>query len=878
HRLVPCDTGTIFMLQPDGSVRVRRWTEGQMEDFRTVAEEHMPEFRTSQILRENGQPLVINDCATDPRWVTMQDHRPIQSWLGAPLIHRGEFFGELNLDSKRPHNFSQGDAVLVHALATQVAAALYGARQFEAEQRRAQRMQALNELYAAIGHLDLDAVLEVLYQRISDLMDTRSFYVALYEAEPHQIRLTGAYERGERVPDISQDANLGLTGQVLKSRQSIIIHDLAAEGLPDGAIVQGDTPRSLVMIPLFTQDEIVGVLSVQSDQPHAYTPGDLGTLELMAGAIATAVRNAQLYDQTVARLAALETLHQIDLQLTNVQDPHAIVLLTIQAVRELFQPTEVQVCLCHELPWPPRLWTGGAAGAIRVRDCPDCVTPPAGSLAAYIMQTHERVMVADLNQQPELQATFDTPWPVGAMIAYPIYRGAQLFGILTLLYDQPHFFRQDMLRTLGLLASQAAAALDSARHTLTLSRRLAEVSALQELARRVSACQSLDSILHTVVQAIRDVYGCKSASLALLEPDEQVVLLQASVGIAPELLERARFEVGEYVAGQVVQTGQAIYVPDTHADPNFRQIDPSIRSMLTVPLKVQDRVIGALSIDSAQVSAFDHEHERVLTIAGNQIAATIETVRRTRELAEANTKLKAQDQLREELVIQVSHDLRSPLSLVQGYAGLLYDGAFGPVNEKQDEILRSMEQRSDSIKQLTEDIIATHPIDRSSLALIPLDIAHMSRQAVRDAGILYADNDVPITFAADVLDGQHYIEGDVHRLNRVFDNLISNAVKFSPDGGTITIRTRRDPDQRRMLVSIIDQGIGISAAKLPHIFERFFRGDKAFRDRFKGTGVGLFNTWQIIAAHNGAIWADSDDGQGSTFTFALPLAEGFDEH
>lgn len=869
HRLIACDTSTISIVIQNGAIRVRRGREGKMHEVRTLVQERTPEYETIRILRETGRPLLIDDCSTDPRWTVLPNHRTIGSWLGVPLIRHDEFFGELNLDSAQARAFTPQDADLMHALATLISAVLYNARQYEEQQRRARRFQALNDLHNAINHLDLASMLEVLYRRISSLMDTSSFYVALYDSEPGQVRLTGAYERGLPDPDVIQSADEGLTGRVLRTRQSLIIHNVEEEGLPDGAIITGEQPLSLALIPLLTQDEVVGVLSVQSYRPNAYTPDDLAMLEIMAGAIATAVRNAQLYDQTLSRLASLEMLHQLDLQLTNVQDPNTIAPLVIQAMQILFRPTEARVCLCNELPWPPQSWLAQGLEEPRSHECASCLTPPPGSLTEYVFQQGRPVIEGNLDNTPARQAEFEVAWPVRAVAAYPIQRGDHRFGMLMLLYDEPHFFRRDMLRTLELLCSQAAAALENARHTLAISRRLDEVSALQELARQVSASQSLDDILHTVVQTVRNIYQCKSASIALLDAQTQTVVVQASVGIDQRYLENARFEVGEYVAGLVVQTGQVIYVPDTYADPNFRRVDPGIRSMLTVPLTVQDRVIGTLSIDSAQPDAFTHEHERVLTIAGSQIAATIETVRRTAELAHANARLKAQDELRADLLIQVSHDLRSPLGLIQGYAGLMKEQAFGPVTPKQADILKMLETRSDSIKQLTEDILATKPIDRTMLSLIPLDITRFSEQAIHDARIVFAESG--ITFETDLAEGAFYVEADYHRLYRVYDNLISNAIKFSPNGGAVTLSTRYEPAHQRILVSIRDQGIGISEDKLPHIFERFFRGDRQFRERFKGTGVGLYNTRQIIEAHDGAIWVESQEGQGSTFTFALPL-------
>ena len=250
---------------------------------------------------------------------------------------------------------------------------------------------------------------------------------------------------------------------------------------------------------------------------------------------------------------------------------------------------------------------------------------------------------------------------------------------------------------------------------------------------------------------------------------------------------------------------------------------------MIVPLTVRGRVIGALGLDGSTPNAFSPEHERVLNIAGGQIAAAIETINllqqtreRANQLAVANASLEAQDALRRELVYQVSHDLRSPLQIVYGYADLMYNGELGPVTETQVEILRLMLKRTRSIERLTLDIMAAKPISYDMLELKPVNIAEMCRQAVQDAQMLHAEQS--FTFVSDVPPGDLLIEADYNRLSRVFDNLIGNAVKFSPEGGTITVHAEQERDSQRVLISIGDQGIGIPADQIPYIFERFFRG------------------------------------------------------
>jgi signal transduction histidine kinase len=355
--------------------------------------------------------------------------------------------------------------------------------------------------------------------------------------------------------------------------------------------------------------------------------------------------------------------------------------------------------------------------------------------------------------------------------------------------------------------------------------------------------------------------------------------MRAAVGLKEEHFKQARFALGEYVAGQVVATGEMIYVPDTYADPNFRIIDPDLRSLLAVPLTVQDRTIGTLSIDSAEPRAFTPDHERLLTIAGSQIAAAIETVRLLEEtrqhaeqLAAANAELAALDELRTKLLQDVSHELRSPLALVRGYAGLLRDAQLGDVTHEQVEALDIIDQRADLITKLIGDILAAEQISPKTLELGPVDIAQLCANAVE--GMRLVHHDAGVTFELDLQAEECWVHGDRNRLSQVLDNLLGNAAKFSPDGGMITVRARLTDDGKRVVVTVTDEGIGIAADRLPHLFERFYQGDRMVKHRFGGTGLGLYIVKQIIEAHGGTVSVESHEGEGSTFSFALTVGEG----
>lgn len=884
-RLVPSEGSTLLLLNARGELLMSRSYGRPIADFGPDVLDHLDEFPTLATILETCRPLLIANCDTDPRWTPLPGVAHIRSWLGVPLIVGGEVIGVLNLDSLQPDAFHPEDADLVYALGTQVAAAVWNARRYHEEQQRAARYQALSEVGQAISRLDLNGVLDVVHEKVAGMMDASVFFIGLYDPEAETVRLAGARERGQREPDIVISAQEGITGTVLRTSESIIVMDARTTPLPDETVIEGEVPLSLLMIPLVTPDETVGVLSVQSYQPHAYTDDDVMLLKTIAGTVASAIRNARLYDEAINRLDALEQLYEMGLQLSAVHDdPDLIAELTAVAVLKLFAPTRVQLLLWGgatggELPLT---WSGTNTIPYNAPRIQREFTTIITSIVDDVRHSRQPVILTAIHDQDEYQREFDLPWLVHAVAAYPIVHGSRQIGVVTLLYGEPHVFRRDMLRTLELLCLHAGTALANARQTIHLRRRLTEVTTLHELAHHVSRADVQDDMLQTVAETLREAYQCKSVSLNLLDDTGQEVITAAAAGLEPDHIDQGRFQVGEFVAGRVVETGRAIYVPDTYTSPGFRLVDPSVRSMMAVPLTVHGHTIGSLCIDAETAHAFNPEHERILTIAGGQIAAAIENIRllneardRAEELAVANAGLRALDELRRELVDQVTHDLRNPLSVIYGYAGLLNSGEAGPLTDEQKDMLDHIINRARSIEQLTHDILSSNQINREALNLSPLDLNAFCEQAVQDARIAYRrrNPDGPLGFAADLAPGVFEVEADSYRLRRVLDNLLGNATKFSVRGGTITLRTIPQPATHEIWVSIQDEGIGIPAERQPYLFERFYQGDLAIRKQFGGLGLGLYIVKLIVEAHCGRVWVESEAGVGSTFTFALPLLE-----
>lgn len=223
------------------------------------------------------------------------------------------------------------------------------------------------------------------------------------------------------------------------------------------------------------------------------------------------------------------------------------------------------------------------------------------------------------------------------------------------------------------------------------------------------------------------------------------------------------------------------------------------------------------------------------------------------------------------MIQNVSHELRTPLTLLKGYTELLETGALGPLTPEQEEALRIMHAQGDRLHFMVDRLLRLQSIQRSALQLTPLDVGAWLRAIVRSWEARAAA--AGISLKLDLDPELPEIQADADFLEQVVVNLLDNAVKFSPHGGTITVNARHSAmnGRKAVMISVADEGIGIPKDKLSRLFDRFFQVESGLTRRFGGIGIGLALCKAIVEVHGGEIWAESPGpGQGSTFYVRLP--------
>ncbi len=729
---------------------------------------------------------------------------------------------------------------------------------------------ALQAIGEAAAHRNLNDVLQFAEQTLGGLFPVDSFYVVRSDVETGLLELLHGSESGRTLAwPPGQFPSNGLVGWALSHRQPLLIRDAEQETLPVEPVIVGEVMRSLMLAPLFAEGEAVGVLSIQAYVPEAYTPEDLEFLILVGYQIGASLRNAWLNRQAADRLAILAALQVIAPQLTSVTSFEGLAQVVTGAVRELIRPDEVRLYVRDQLTTGLRFGAGiGVDGPLSLRR-----DPGPGSVV-LLVDAQGGVCVIDA-PEPDRIAVDDFDWLPAVLVGYPLSRSGVHYGVLLLLYREPHLVREHERRALSLMADQAAIAVENLQFSGSLIQRFEEVEALHALAQQVTEHLTSEDMLQMVVHKMREIFDCRACVVSLLDEERQDIRIEAAVGIKLEWRDRVRFRLGEGIVGRVIATGRPLYVPDVHADPSQLIFDPQVRSVLAVPVTFQGRVIGALNLDSTFPDAFTPDHERVLIIAAAQLAAALENARlyqaeidRSIKLADANQELQLQERLREELIQNLSHELRNPLTYIKGYVGLLQDHAMGPITDDQQEALRIIGDKAEVIQRLIADVVSLEQISAATLVREPVDVNALARQAVDALRVVYTNR--ALAFVSDILDEPFIVYGDRSRLNQAIDNLLGNAVKFTPDGGTVSLRTRLVDSGNAIEIAVSDTGIGIEPQYLARIFERFYQVKDPARTVSSGSGIGLAIVQRVIDAHQGSITVSSEHGKGSTFALRLP--------
>ena len=298
-------------------------------------------------------------------------------------------------------------------------------------------------------------------------------------------------------------------------------------------------------------------------------------------------------------------------------------------------------------------------------------------------------------------------------------------------------------------------------------------------------------------------------------------------------------------------------------------IGAGYRAALSVPLLREEQILGSLSLVRKAPGEFSPEVIEVLKTFATQSALAIQNARLFSEIADKSRQLEAASRHKSEFLANMSHELRTPLNAVIGFSEVLIQRMFGELNEKQDEYVKDIYASGQHLLSLINDILDLSKIEAGRMELEATDFDLPS--VIDNALILVRERAIRrgITLGRTIDEHLGILRGDERKIKQVLLNLLSNALKFTPEGGRIDVFPRlRDGAAE---IAVTDTGVGIAPADQEAVFEEFRQVGTADK-KAEGTGLGLALSRKFIELHGGRIWLKSQVAQGSTFTFTLPVS------
>ena len=404
-------------------------------------------------------------------------------------------------------------------------------------------------------------------------------------------------------------------------------------------------------------------------------------------------------------------------------------------------------------------------------------------------------------------------------------------------------------------------------------RKLRELEFLHEFAKLLTTARNWDELMRTIVDRTTDALDVEVCSVYLMERDSARLRLAATNGLDRDQIGSVTLAVGEGLTGTAAQAGKPIASPDVRVDPRFKWVpgfdQSQFVSMLSVPLPWNDSIIGVINVQAIESRTFSPEEVEFLVTIGAMLGGIIEKGRLQAEAEEQLETLTALDGARAELLAVVTHELRTPLAVVRAYLDLLADAAVDAAGNGVKPNLELVEEwRAQATAQVTrldrlvDSILASVRGEglAAGLARIPFDIARAVNDTIGEMTPLLRGHPLRRTGTWDELMGI----GDEGRFRQVLEHLLENEVKYSPEGGSVSVGTFRVDGEIQIYVT--DDGPGIPEPEWESVFEAYVR--TAHRPR--GSGIGLYAARRLMDAMGGRVWLESNGYGGSRFMVGVP--------
>jgi signal transduction histidine kinase/ActR/RegA family two-component response regulator len=743
-------------------------------------------------------------------------------------------------------------------------------------------LSILNAISQTVNQsLDLDEILNKTLDKMMEMTDVGSAGIYLLDEKNDDLVYVAhrGFSRNFLKGIKRMKLGEGVTGKVAHSGESLFVEDYPnhPEALPL-AIEEG--LKSLAVIPLKSREKIYGTLNIARKEITKITPFEKNLFNSIGQIISGALERTSLYTENVKRLEELKTLYSISQEIASKLELKVILQKIMESAIGLLGAESGTVAL-----WDNRKQNYAIAITHRLPESLIGVefSPPWSGVIGEVISKKSPVLYKDYEHHPNRLKELDS-YHFKEVVGVPLIVREMIIGTMVVGSSDPELhFRQSEIDLLYNFAHQAAIAIGNAKLYEDSLAKIKQLTTLHEIGKTLSSTLDLDELFKKALELLKDRWGYVLCGIFLLDREKDELYIKHVIGRDFEEVKQMRFKVGvDGIVGWAAKTSELLYVPDVSKDPRYIPGSPAGKSEVALPLKIRDRVVGVLDVESKEPRGFDEEDLKTLSSFASQVSVSIENAQLFSDLKQTLQELKqAQDQVIQaeklramgEMASGVAHDFNNVLAVVLGNIQLLlYQlDRLSPEEIRQglEVIERSSKDGAETIRRIQEFTGVRRDKEFISVSLneIITEVVNITQPRWKGQTQKKGLQVELTTQLGDI----SWIMGNPSELREVLTNIIFNAVDAMPKGGKVTIVTQPQAEDW-VEVRIADSGIGMTEEVRKRVFDPFFTTKGV-----TNSGLGLSVSYGIVKRHGGEILIESEPGRGTTFILHLPTGYGEEE-
>jgi len=782
---------------------------------------------------------IVNNASSNPNAITVKgtEDLPDEHLMAAPIFSQDKLSGLLAVwRLGESQAFSNIELEFLESLAQQASIAVENARLFEETKRRSEELASLNEIISAASQtLDTKSILETVMKKVLEITGFDGGLITIFN------ETRGKLERGVRIgmPGNSpEDPAEGLEGSlcnhVYKTSEALIIQDLSA-GVPDGINARNEVKAGLhgyIGIPVESKRQTLGTLCLFRYKNEPIPENIVALCSTIGGQLGFTVENAHLFEESRKFRLGLDR----SADAVFMTDTEGTIVYTNPSFEKIygFSPDEA-------IGKTPRIIKSGVIPQERYKHFWETLLNKGTVSGEIINKTKDgRLIPVDGTNSPILD------------------ENGNILGFLAIHNDITKRKEDEE----------------------SLNRRNEYLAASAEIGRLVTSTLDLDAIYARAVNLVVERFGFYHASIFINDETGTNSFLKEATGNAGQKLKELKhfLPIGSRsTVGEATRSGEVVVVNDTTNTSLHRPnpLLPETRAETAIPLRIGERIIGALDIQSTEIDAFSEDDIAILQLLADQISVGIDNARSYNIAQQAVEEMREVDRLKSQFLANMSHELRTPLNSIIGFARVILKGIDGPITELQQQDLTAIFNSGQHLLGLINDILDLSRIEAGKMELTfdEVNITDLISSVMSTAAGLVKDK--PINLVSAVAGDLPMVRADAMRIRQVLINFLSNAAKFTEEGEILVKADieERENGKSELIVRVIDSGPGIAKEDQAKLFQPFSQVDASLTRKVGGSGLGLSICNHLIQMHNGQIGVQSASGEGSTFFFSLPIIQ-----